>query len=317
MGYDNGSYRTFDLILKAHLERVVKNGRNNLVFLDIGSGEGQLLNEVSRGQDINESVKFITDNPRFKLTLIGLTDAPDSSHQGQKAHVYESQNNQILAINYFYSLHRTQPLSSFLNGINVYNIDLVFASECFQYLNSDVFKEVTNTASDRLVVGGQLIASGYYDVPSGFTPFGDKFNFINKKKLQPWQELIKQLDATHHPHVVSKIFFDSLTPKELQIASMRAIELFSSFGVIDDTKSRKIISDINNNSIEWVRLFDVYGRPVMNSLILDILCDALEQLYNKKNNQETEKKNQFLRQIKNVDLSWFDHSSRGFILTKK
>ena len=311
-------FLTFDSILKSHLERIKKSGEKELFFLDIGTGEGYLLEDLSKEKDVSQSLQFLSNNPDFKIIAIGLTDATDSLHQGQVVRNYESKNKQITAINYFYSLHRSQPLASFLNEvIKEEKLDLVFATECFQYLNTSVFLEVINTISNRLSIEGQLIASGYLDVPSGFMPHGGKFYFPNKNKLHPWQELMRQLDTIHLPYVIEKSFFDNLTSEELKIASKRAIKMFAHLKVINNSRKDKIISDIDNDLIKWKVWSDVYNRPIfMTSPVVDILCESFNRLLCRRSKRETIKRNQILKQVKEVELSYFSRSDRGFILTK-
>jgi hypothetical protein len=299
----------FDSILKTHLERVQKNGGKELIFLDIGSGEGCLLDNLSKGQGVNQSIQFLSNNPDFKITAIGLTDAPDPSHQGQVARTYESKDKQITAINYFYSLHRSQPLSSFLNGIGIDRVDLVFGIESFHYFNTTVFHEVIKTIIDYLSPEGQLICIRYYGNPPGFMPQQRGFNYQNSKgDLKLWQELIRQTSIFKIKD--KEEILDGLSVREIQDTLEQAQNLYIHLGVLDNDL-------IEKSKVKIEEIYRGYASEEKIKRFARILNPAFNRWREKKIFQERDKKLNILNNIPNTDLIWLDDDHRNFVLTKK
>lgn len=172
----------FDLNLKKQLERVKASGGNNLVLLDIGSGEGTMLAGLwDNPNSIKQSIQFLRENPDFKIRAIGLTDSPDESHQGKEKYIPLNENpsdevdglitRRIDIRNYFWTLSEKQDLSTFFKRFNVDKVDLVYATEVFQYLPPGVFGKVIDTVSEKLNSGGQLFCSRFSDAPSEFVSY--------------------------------------------------------------------------------------------------------------------------------------------------
>lgn len=184
----------FDLNLRRHLERVKASGGNNLVLLDIGSGEGTMLAGLwDSPNSIKQSIQFLRENPDFKIKAIGLTDSPDEAHQGKEKYIPLNENpsnevdgsitRQIDIRNYFWTLSERQGLSQFFERLNIDKVDLVYATEIFQYLPSDVFGEVINTVSGKLTSGGQLFCSRFSGVPFEFVDYSVDYEKDNQEKM--------------------------------------------------------------------------------------------------------------------------------------
>jgi predicted TPR repeat methyltransferase len=80
-------------------------------------------------------------------------------------------------------LSERQSLSEFLKWFNIDKVDLVYATEVFQYLPPDVFGEVINTVSKKLNLGGQLFCSRFSGVPSEVMSDNTNYDEDNREKV--------------------------------------------------------------------------------------------------------------------------------------
>jgi len=86
----------FDSNLKKHLERINTLGKDELVLIDIGSGEGMVLVDLLDQPNLTkESRQFLTKNPNIKITAIGLTDSPNALEQGKEKHIIRKFSNPL------------------------------------------------------------------------------------------------------------------------------------------------------------------------------------------------------------------------------
>lgn len=312
----NFGINDFDSFLKNRLERVKQSNQHEFVLFDVGSSGGFFLSDLLSNQNqLQQSTQFLINNPDFKIIAIGLTDASSpEQHSKEKPlnHTSDTENIGVQARNYYYSLHRSQPLSSFLDGTGIDRVDLSLGIESFLYFNPTVFKEVLETISSRLSSKGQIICTSYYGAPPGFIPSWEGFIRYPKKELEPWQELIHQSSSSG----IDDEFIDKLSTEEIKNAFGRAIALYRSLipDNFDELNTKYVTKEIR-------KLEDDLGKTEISKKeiggrLQSILRNYSVTLYDQKCITEMNRKKEIIKEIPNVNIEWFDDNS-SFILTKK
>lgn len=164
---------SYGSILVSSIEKAIDLGRSEVVIVDIGSGEGNLLWQTRNiVEDLPELKRVLRDNSDFKIRIVGLTDAVSEDNFSEETTVSKNkqpaEETQIEAHNYHYTLTVKQDLGTFLREKQIEQVDLFFATWSTTYLGPKTFAGVVNDIVDFLVDGGRAYISAYAEDPMGY-----------------------------------------------------------------------------------------------------------------------------------------------------
>lgn len=310
----------FDSVLRKQLDRVKISGDNKLVLLDIGSGEGVMLAELLDNPDLlKQSRQFLRENPDFKIIAVGFTDSTDESNQGKEKPIIRSKsdslseedlsvNQQIEIKNYFWSLSGRQNLSMFCDHIGLNKVDLVYATEVFQYLSPNVFNEVIDTVSKKLNSGGQLFCSRFSGVPPGFVPYTTKFTESHVSPGEDsWKELIKKCSDD----MTNKSFLNTLKYADLQTDLEKAKDFYIRIGVLN----KKMIEEAELEAVKYLEGSET-EKEILQEKVYKILNKAASRLKYLREKKDHEMKIDLLKRKRGVSVD-FLRNTMSFVLTKE
>jgi hypothetical protein len=313
--------REFDDFLVEQMELAFQAGRQQAVFLDIGSGTGELFASVLENLNmVRQSRAFLESHPRFKLRMIGLTDSPTPEDHLKKmpVEVLEAKlgdsskrinREQIMVSNIFYSLARTQTLDAFLQLQGVEAIDLAMATQSLRYLGPKVFEEVLSTAVSKLPEGGKFIATGLTEsIPGYIGAEGNEFN-IPEESIH--------LTATRE----SFLYWSGVEPgsgeasdlEAEQQAFEEACNTYKRIGVLTQERIKEIRQGID-------RIVGVTPRAKFIWFAEDVLHEGFDKLKTKNRARITQQKRQIINGIKDVENQPIQNLfpyDEGVILAKK
>lgn len=159
-----------DTLARRQMENALAHNRRELIFLDVGSGDGNLFQSIlDNPNDFPQMHEFLRDHADFRVRMIGLTDpgglTPPPSSNGTRIvassenGVTSATNLQIEAMNFSYTITDRNPLLNFLSSNNIAGLDLVFATGSLMYLRANTFAQTVTCVVDNLFEGGQFIAA--------------------------------------------------------------------------------------------------------------------------------------------------------------
>lgn len=166
---------TLDGLLSKQLLLARDRGENQITVVDIGCGEGTLLNDFlnhqvksynSIARTTPRTQRYLRENPEMHIQMIGLTDAAsEDSHLTSQdipilPHNYSSGINAEAKIVDF-SLTKDQTYADFLQSQNITSVNLTLATFSMGFFHPFLFRDTLETIVTSLCEGGVLIAVEY------------------------------------------------------------------------------------------------------------------------------------------------------------
>lgn len=314
----------FDDFFESQLQRLKEKGERELVFFDLGSGEGNLLSDLlTESPFFRKSRIFLINNPDFTIKAIGLTDAPTVGDFNKEKPLISSGtisdigglvNKRIDAHNYYWSLSVRQKLSDFLDNKNIDKLDLIYATESLGYFSPLLFKEVMETIVLRMKSGSKMVASSVSTSNHlGFVNGKfDRFSDMSNDHQRSWKDLMRE--CVEKPEGGSDEMIKSLAEidhLELQKEFDEVKGIYIKLGALTEHEiaaSSYYFSQMSRglNSEEKEEIF--------RKSVYEVLKRGFLNLENKSRIKDGDKKERVLDSLSDVNIERLEDG--GFILTK-
>ncbi len=168
---------SFDAQLSQQLLIAKAQGRDEVTFLDLGSGNSatllrQIINDKGDRESsrLSSTRKELAQHPDMHIRIVGLTDALSDETFLKSTPLIPSTSfglphptdHQIKGENIEYTITHVQSLERFLKEIDLPRIDLVASTMLLPYLDLHIFEEVITTLFSALSPdGGKMVGIGY------------------------------------------------------------------------------------------------------------------------------------------------------------
>lgn len=195
----NPKVESLDSLLFEQLEKAKAEGRDRVVVVDVGSGDGALIKDCVLGSSkIGKSLTFLKENPGLRLEMVGFTDAPNRESFLSEENFPSSAHN-ISGKNVYYTLTRRQRLGDFLKAEGIRGVDLVFATWSLTYMGPETFRGCIEDSVSNLRSGGKFWAVAYAErylpgfvrLTAGFGPEPDVRNVDRHSQTSSFKATLK------------------------------------------------------------------------------------------------------------------------------
>jgi len=208
-----------DGLFSGQIELALSQGRHEMNFLDLGSGDNaalirQIINDKGDKDTsyLKKTRETLESHPDFRIRIVGLTDAksPDDFLKREPIKPILSftaphpTDGQILAENVSYTLTPTQSLGRFLDEVGMKDLDIVSATMLFPYLDFGLFSRDVTAIIDALRPnGGTFIATGFVNGEKAIRDvddeirkdFGEKFLLSSEGQQMRKQVMMRKMLA--------------------------------------------------------------------------------------------------------------------------
>ncbi len=167
---DEFAIPTVDQLLSEQIELAIASGKSEVAVLDIGSGDGGLLYDVvNHPKKLAKTWQLLQTHPELKIKLIGLTDAKKPEDFLAKIAIPTStENPQLTADNYFYTVTATQTIEQFLEAAQQPEVQLILATVSLAYMGANTFSKTMDDSFAALGPSGKMLVSNYGTKHPGF-----------------------------------------------------------------------------------------------------------------------------------------------------
>lgn len=306
----------FDHFFSEQMQRAKMAGRNEITFLDIGSGEdgSLIIDSLSYLSSLPKTRNFLAKNREFKVLMVGLTDAPRPELHLKARPIVPSEpwdddrnrviNERIYARNVYYSLTRAQTLEEFLRAQQIGVIDLVFSNQSLRYLSVNVFGEVVDSIVKKMMPGGKFVAVGFHENLPGFLQSmstGARSKRFDVRGLNFDEPTLKGMLKLASRDTTGFIGYEGLGSLEDEwMALFKAWDLFKRLGVLTDQDLQE--AGMSTGLEGKKRVAD---RKLLDTLRDRTIHPAITRLIIRKEGEMLQRKCAILAGLQGVKLQYF------------
>lgn len=268
----------FDQRVAAVIEAKAQAGKNEVVILDIGSGEpGSLVFSFQNTTMWPQLYASLEKYSGIRVSIIGITGAMKNQSQGTESSRQEKvldNTSRVLSKNYIYTITSHHTLSKFLKEIHTTTVDVCFSTFAIGYMTPNNFRICVKELVDHLSHRGEFFGIVYDYVPAGYQR-SDMGSIDSPPTQLPENHPLKMV---FDPHFTDREFFEyeSLPSKEKAVRFVATLRVSVNSGVITVGELLTILKNrrvINSNLV--YRHIDSISNQDEYSFFLKLVSDVL------------------------------------------
>ncbi len=260
-----------DSIITKQLRRAARKGRDNVVVVDLGGGDGEFTRQFLSDPTVSSQTRNRLRGKDESVILYSITDAQkESDHLLRQPitprikRLADPIDEKMRGVQVNYSVTTRQPVADLLKELQVKGIDLAVASNFMSYLRVPVFKAVTEDVIGALRPGGQFLVFGYAGVTGEMLSSDDGDESAKKPIyfLRPTKEGNVQVSTEAIRHYCGVIQQDKTIPDSaVKDFISNVFSWFYATGVCSTVEEHKIRSKVE------MRQQQERPRVLINSLL--------------------------------------------------